>query len=205
MFGDLSVFESPGSDIVGVGESRIRGKTRFTDSDGDSTIALGRADIGSLTFVSGTGVDSVTIDASVIAGKAKFALGGRTRFSLGSAPDGENHFALVSGVRVDRDVLYTGGSGDDLFAVDLTTIRGDVRIVGGGEDDSLSVTAEAIVGGDVRIDAGNGTNVIHVFSSLVRGGLHVDAGSGDDTLSLTGANIAGKQKIDLGGGTNTGR
>jgi hypothetical protein len=172
-----------GNDTINIHKGlQIGGNATIDLKDGDNVLWLdGGVVDGQLSVAGGSGKDVVELgfsDQVMVKGNARFNLGNGSNWLSASAG---NMF------RVDKDLIYKGGSGDD--TTDFEFEHAPVLILG-----NLNVNFGA---------ANTGQNLWKTEKLEVKGNAKFHGGSSSDTVALTGpTTIYGKLALNLLGGPN---
>jgi len=196
--GNLVYISGSFVDTVGIDGSTILGNATLNLGQGGSatknqTVTLSATNAttinGSLTVLSGNGVDVITFDAA-----ADTTINGSVTLNLGN---GDNEIALTGtgGSIIGGALTILTGTGDDQLVIgtpgDLFTINGSVSIN---------------LGNSITTAAGGG-NVATFVSTVINGNLSYTGGTSADTVTFTDDAVAnvvgGRVSINTGGGADT--
>jgi len=196
--GNLVYISGSFTDTVGIDGSTILGNATLNLGQGGSaatkqTVTLSATNPttinGSLTVLSGNGVDEIIFDIA-----ADTTINGSVTLNLGN---GDNNIALTGtgGSIIGGALTVLTGTGDDQLVIgtpgDLFTINGSVSIN---------------LGNSITTAAGGGNEATFV-STVINGNLSYTGGTSADTITFTSDAVAnvvgGRVSINTGGGADT--
>lgn len=115
---------------------------------------------------------------------------------------------------IGRDVLLSGGEGDDQYFVNGVVVGDDFVLNDTQGNNLLDFIPKSIFTGplffdtavndDVNITLGAGTDVASISTTVIGGDVNMNVGGGDDVAVVLDNQIAGNVSVTLGAGVNQG-
>lgn len=218
--GNVVVKGGVGDDTVEVTESgdvTIDGSASFNLGNGNNEF-LGKGPVGiastlyvgaSFTYVGGTSNDHIDLDISGTA----LDVGADAKFTLGTAKVFDGNMAAFEALRAGRNIVFTGGMGDDtVSASGALEAKGNVSVNLGAGDNSFDSNEQGIgtnsIAGSFSYTGGPNGDLVNLDAITIGKNMTVALGESNGSSqglfaglkSPTGVTVFGSAKVTSGSG-----